>query len=102
MKNYHLQVSAVAKSGCFPSRPERCRLPMLGYGEPGLHRVAESAEATLVWLPRADLRGQQRDVVLDRRKGERRRSLVLLPPRVERRHAERRRCDIDHALCSAG
>ena len=43
-----------------------------------------------------------RDVVLDRRKGERRRSLVLLPPRVERRHAERRRCDIDHALFSAG
>ena len=43
-----------------------------------------------------------RDVVLDRRKGERRRSPVLFPPRVERRQAERRRCDIDRALCSAG
>ena len=45
---------------------------------------------------------QSRDVVLDRRKGERRRSLMLVPPRVERRRAERRRCDINLALDSSG
>ena len=43
-----------------------------------------------------------REIVLDRRKGERRRSVVLVPLRVERRHAERRRCDIDRALHSSG
>ena len=42
-----------------------------------------------------------RDVVLDRRKGERRQRLMLLP-RVERRHWERRRCDINHELHSSG
>jgi hypothetical protein len=42
-----------------------------------------------------------RDVVLDRRKDERRRRLILLP-QVERRHTERRRCDIAHQLESSG
>jgi len=42
-----------------------------------------------------------RDVVLDRRRGERRRTLVLLRL-VERRRMERRRCDITHELHSSG
>ena len=42
-----------------------------------------------------------RDVVLDRRRGERRRRLMLLRP-VERRRMERRRCDITHDLDSSG
>jgi len=45
---------------------------------------------------------QSRDVVLDRRKGEPRRSRMLVPPRVERRYTERRRCDINLALHSWG
>jgi hypothetical protein len=44
---------------------------------------------------------ETRDVVLDRRKDERRRSLMLLP-QVERRQTERRCCDITHQLESSG
>jgi hypothetical protein len=43
---------------------------------------------------------ESRDVVLDRRMGERRRS--LRPPRVERRHIHRRYRDITKELQSSG
>jgi hypothetical protein len=43
---------------------------------------------------------ESRDVVLDRRTSERRRS--LRPPPVERRHGERRRRDIGRELQSSG
>ena len=43
---------------------------------------------------------ESRDVVLDRRMGERRRS--LRPPRVERRHIDRRQRDITRELQSTG
>jgi hypothetical protein len=42
-----------------------------------------------------------RDVVLDRRTGERRRRLMLAPP-VERRHTQRRSCDITNELHLCG
>jgi hypothetical protein len=43
---------------------------------------------------------ESRDVVLDRRMGERRRS--LRPPPLERRHIERRHRDITRELQSSG
>jgi hypothetical protein len=43
---------------------------------------------------------ESRDVVLDRRRDERRRSPI--PPLVERREMERRRCDIADELQSSG
>ena len=43
---------------------------------------------------------ESRDVVIDRRDGERRRS--QRPPRVERRHVDRRHRDITRELESAG
>jgi hypothetical protein len=43
---------------------------------------------------------ESRDVVLDRRMGERRRS--LRPPRVERRHIDRRQRDVTRELQSTG
>ena len=43
---------------------------------------------------------ESRDVVLDRRTGERRRS--LRPPRVERRHIDRRQRDVTRELQSSG
>jgi hypothetical protein len=42
-----------------------------------------------------------RDVVLDRRRGERRRRLMLVRP-IERRRMERRRCDVTRELNSSG
>ena len=44
--------------------------------------------------------GEGRDVVLDRRLGERRRS--LRPPPVERRHIDRRHRDVTRELRSSG
>ena len=43
----------------------------------------------------------RRDVVLDRRRGERRRRLMLIRP-IERRRMERRRCDVTRELNSSG
>jgi len=78
-------------------------------------REPESAEAIVADLifivPRTELKwygylkqiyaDESRDVVLDRRTGERRRSLRP-PPVMERRHSERRHRDITWELQSAG